>query len=293
MTVFGTVGIFVKYINLPSAFVAMSRGVVGALFLLVFLLITKKGIDIKAIGRNLIPLLLSGAAIGVNWIFLFESYRYTTVATATLCYYMAPVIVIIFGRIIYKEKITLKKGICSFAAVIGMLLVSGIFTSQGSASSDFRGVLFGLAAAAFYASVTLISHCMKDISSYDMTLVQLTVAAIVVAPYSFIAEDVDFLGIEPISLILLFVVGILHTGICYALYFSSVKSLPAQKVALFAYIDPILAVILSAIVLKEEMGVVCAVGAVIILISMIISEIPDRRSSKSESENAAPKEQDF
>ena len=92
----------------------MTRGYIGAAFLLVIMLLTGKKPDLKAIKNNLLPLVLSGAAIGVNWILLFEAYNYTSVAVATLCYYMQPVMLIILTPFLLKEKLSKAKIICGF-----------------------------------------------------------------------------------------------------------------------------------------------------------------------------------
>ncbi len=273
MTVFGTIGIFRNYIPFPSAFLAMARGFIGAAFILLFLILTKKGIDFSAIKKNLWVLLVTGAFIGINWILLFESYKYTTVAVATLCYYMAPIFVTVASAIFYKEKLTAKKLVCILSATVGMVLVSGVISGEQIGSSQITGILLGLGAAVFYASVTLISKKVKDISSFDMTLVQLLTAAVVVMPYSLAFEKINLSNAGVTAFLLVFLVGILHTGIAYAMYFTSVKNLEAGKVAIFSYLDPIIAILLSVIILKEEMTLPTAIGAILILLSTLISEI--------------------
>ena len=102
MFIFGTIGLFVRNISLPSSVIALVRGVIGTLFLIVFTKLKKEKISITSIKKNALTLILSGAAIGVNWILFFESYRYTTVAAATLCYYFAPIFVILLAPVFYK-----------------------------------------------------------------------------------------------------------------------------------------------------------------------------------------------
>lgn len=280
MTIFGTIGIFVRYIPFPSAFLAASRGIIGSLFVFLFLLITKKGVDVPAIKKNLIPLLLSGAFIGINWILLFESYKHTTVAISTLCYYTAPLMVTVASAFIFREKLTVRKCLCIVMALVGMFFVSGVAEGNIPSSSDLIGILLGIGAAVFYASVTLTTKGLKDISSYDVTLVQLLSAAVVVIPYSLICEQISFSGVGVTAVLLLLLVGVLHTGIAYALFFSSVKTLEAGKVAIFSYLDPIIAIILSVVVLKENMSLLTIVGAVMILLSALLSEIKTTRGDE-------------
>lgn len=272
MTIFGTIGIFVKYIPLPSSVIACVRGFVGVAFLLLMTFIKKTNISFKDIKKNLLLLVISGAFIGINWILLFEAYRYTTVATATLCYYMAPIFVTLASPFILKEKLTLKKGLCVFTALIGMIFVSGI-VGTGSLQINIPGILCGVGAAFFYACVILLNKHIKDISSYDMTMTQLFVAAVVILPYTLLTADISTVTLDAKAIICLFVVGIVHTGFAYMIYFSSIGSLKAQTVAIFSYIDPVIAIILSALLLKEKLGLFGFIGAVLILGSTLLSEI--------------------
>ncbi len=275
---FGTIGIFVEYIPLPSGAIAFVRGALGALCLLLFAFVSKTEISVKAIKANLLILAVSGGAIGVNWIFLFEAYRHTTVATATLCYYMAPIFVMLASPFVLKEKLTAQKLICVFAALIGMIFVSGILDGTSVDSSDFIGVLFGLAAAAFYATVVLLNKKLGEISAHNRTVIQLSTAALVVLPYTLLAEEIDIGAIDIRAIILLACVGILHTGIAYLMYFGSMRGLSAQTVAVFSYIDPALAIILSAVVLHQPMNTYSVIGAVLIILSALISELPAKNS---------------
>ena len=272
---FGTIGLFRRGIGLPSSVIALGRGLIGTLFLLAFAALRGRKLDTAAIGKKLLWLLLSGGLIGFNWILLFESYRYTTVATATLCYYMAPVLVILASPWLLKERLTLRRALCAMTAVLGMVLVSGILT-QGS-GGDGRGVLLGLGAAALYASVVLVNQRLRDMDALEKTVVQLGAAALILLPYVLATESVAALSWDGRSLLLLLVLGAVHTGWAYALYFGSMGVLPAQTVALCSYLDPVTAVLLSALALREPLGLAGALGAVLVLGAALVSELPERK----------------
>lgn len=271
MAIFGTIGILRKYIPLSSSLVALARAVVGTLFLLAVLLIKGRKADYAGWKRNLIPLLLSGGALGFNWIALFESYNHTSVATATLCYYLAPVIVILVSPLVLKEKLTGRKLVCAAVALAGMALVSGIFEA-GSSIADWKGILFGLVAAALYASVVLLNKKISNLAAYDKTIFQLAVSTATLLPYVLLTENPEAISLSGPVLALLLVAGIVHTGIAYCLYFGSMASLPAQTVALYSYIDPILAIVLSMVILHEPMTLASGIGAVMILGAALVSE---------------------
>lgn len=272
MCIFGTIGILRRFIPLPSSLIALVRGVVGSVFLLAAAAIRGQKPDLAAIRRNFLLLLLSGAAIGFNWIFLFEAYCYTTVATATLCYYLAPTLVILLSPLVLKEKLTVKGVICALVAVLGMIPVSGILDAGFTGVAELKGILFGLAAAALYASVMLMNKKMKEIGSNEKTMLQLLLASVVLLPYVLLTETPAQWSFTTPTVLLLLTAGILHTGIAYWMYFGAMGQLKAQTTALFSYIDPILAIVLSALVLREPMGLPQIIGAVMVLGTAAVSE---------------------
>lgn len=276
MTIFGTIGIFRRYIPLSSAALAMTRGFIGMLSLLIIIKLKKEKLSVSAIRENAVMLVCSGAFIGINWILLFEAYNYTTVAVATLCYYMAPVIIMLLSPVVLKERLSLKKFICIMVALFGMVLVSGVLGEKNE-SSDFRGVLFGLGAAVFYATVILMNKKLVHVPTYDKTIVQLGSAGLVLVPYVLLMGNAAQGEITAFAIFMVLVVGIVHTGITYALYFGSIAALPAQTAALFSYIDPVVAIVLSAFILSEKMGMMEIIGTVCVLCATAISELPERK----------------
>ncbi len=276
MSIFGTIGIFVKYIPLASGFIAMVRGFVGAAFLALLMLLKRKKVDICAIKSNIILLIISGALIGLNWMLLFESYNYTSVAVSTLCYYLAPIFVIMASPIFLSERITPKKLISIGIALVGIVFISG-FPINISKKKDIVGILFSTGAAIIYASVIILNKKIKGISAYDKTSVQLFSAATVILPYTLAFERISPSEFSSKTILLLLTVGVIHTGIAYAMYFGSMDNLKGQTVALFSYIDPVLAVVLSAIILGEDIGTLGYIGAVLILGAAIICELPEKQ----------------
>ena len=274
MAIFGTVGIFVRFIPMASAAIAFCRGVLGCVFLLILMAITGKKPSLADIKQNGWILAISGAAIGINWILLFEAYRYTTVAIATICYYLAPAFVTL-GSPLVGEKLSGKKLGCIGVAMLGMVFVSGVL--QGDQHSSLLGVLLGLGAAVFYASVILMNKKLSPIGAYDKTLCQLGAASLVVAPYILIVGGIDFGGMTAFSWVMLSILGIVHTGIAYALYFGGIKDVNAQTAAILSYLDPVLSILLSALILREKLDVFSVIGAVLILGSALYSELPGKK----------------
>ena len=273
LCIFGTISLFVRNIALGSGMIALSRGVLGAVFLLLYLALRKQKLDLPAIRNNLGILLLSGGIMGLNWALLFEAYRYTTVATATLCYYMQPVFLTLAAAVLLGEKLSLKKGLCVLVALGGMVLISGALGGALPEAGELRGIALGLGAAILYACVILCNKKLRDIGAFDKTIVQLLAAAAVMVPYCAITgERVTAETFQPVSLLCLLVLGMLHTGFAYALYFGSMKALRAQTIAIFSYIDPVIAILISVTILHEPFSWLSAAGSVLILGAAFVSE---------------------
>lgn len=264
MATFGTLGLFVRHIQVSSGELALYRAIIAAIMIGVYLFITGNKIPFKSIKRDIPFLLLSGMAMGINWILLFEAYKYTTVSVATLSYYFAPVIVTLVCPILFKEKMTPKQIICFVMSTLGIVMITGVGDTSTS-GTHIIGIIFGLGAAIFYACVILINKFIKGVEGLHRTFLQFIAAIIILVPYVAATSGVNLRLLNGIGWGALLVVGVVHTGITYCLYFSSLKELPGQKVAILSYIDPLVAIIISVTLLGESMTVMQAIGGALIL----------------------------
>ena len=272
MVTFGTLGLFVRHISVSSGELALYRALLAMALLGIWFLITGQRIDFRAIGRELPLLLLSGVAMGFNWILLFQAYRYTTVSVATLSYYFAPVLVTLACPILFREKMGPKQWICFAMSTVGIALITGTGDlSQGS--SHLIGILFGLGAAVLYATVILLNKFIKGVAGLQRTFLQFVAAVLVLIPYVACTSGVTLGSMDSMGWVCLLVVGLVHTGVTYCLYFSSLKELPGQEAAILSYMDPLVAVLVSVFALGEPMGPLQIVGGLLILGFTLWNEI--------------------
>lgn len=277
LVIFGSIGLFVRNIPMPSSQIALFRGASGTIFLAGVLLIGKKKIAWKALRKNALLLLASGTAMGFNWIFLFEAYKYTTIARATLSYYLAPVFVILLSPFLLKERLTGRKLASAAIALAGMVLISGVFGEGSGGGDELLGIGFGILSGALYAAVILMNKFVRELSGLETTIAQLFAAAAVLFPYVGLTEGGFLPAISGGAFVLLLLVGFFNTGFCYWLYFSAVQELPAQTVAVFSYLDPVTAILLSTLLLKEAMTGGQWVGAALILGAAFAGELPQKK----------------
>ena len=262
MAAFGTIAVFVRNIGLPSGEVALYRAVIAALALFLWQLCTRQTVRWQDVKKEL--------PMSVNWILLFEAYKYTTVAMATLSYYFAPVIVTVASTVLFREGLTAKQISCFVMSTLGLVMVIGV--SGGGGSHDLLGILLGLGVAVFYAAVVLINKGIRRVSGLNRTFMQFLAAILVMTPYISMTGGSHLAGLDMTGAVNLMVVGVFHTGICYCMYFSSLRYLKGQEASILSYIDPVVAVILSVAVLHEPVSPLQAAGGFMILGFTVLNE---------------------
>lgn len=264
MAIFGTLGLFTRKIPVSSGELALYRAVLASALILIYLAVSGQRIRFRMIKRELLLLLLSGIAMGVNWILLFQAYRYTTISAATLSYYFAPVIVTVVCPFLFHEKLTGKQIICFCMSTVGLVLIIGI-DSLVQGGRDLAGILFGLGAAGFYAAVILLNKFIKNVTGIHRTLLQFFAAILILIPYVMGTSGMHLENLDRMGWGCLLAVGLIHTGITYCMYFSALKDLAGQETAMLSYIDPLVAVLVSTLILGEAMNVLQMLGGLLIL----------------------------
>jgi len=264
MAIFGTLAPFVRNISVSSGELALYRAIMASGMLALVFLFANRPLNIRRIGREFFLLLLSGAFMGFNWILLFEAYKYTTVSVATLSYYFAPVIVTALCPVLFREKMSRKSLLCFCMSTLGLVLVIGVGTFE-KGGTDGKGIAFGLGAAVLYASVILLNKFIRRVSGLERTFWQFLAAIVVLLPYVLFSSGMNLGDLALPGWICLLVVGLVHTGFAYCLYFSAFKDISGQEAAILSYIDPLVAVVVSVAVLGETITLGQILGGGLIL----------------------------
>lgn len=279
MAAFGTLAPFVRNIPVSSGELALYRAILASCLIGIFLLATKQKIPFAKIKREIPLLLFSGMAMGVNWILLFEAYKYTTVSVATLSYYFAPVIVTVVCPILFREKLTPRQILCFVMSTLGIVMITGIGDLSGG-GRNIIGILFSLGAAVLYATVVLINKFIRNVDGIHRTFLQFLAVILILVPYVAVTGGVTLGGMNGLGWGCLLIVGLFHTGVTYCMYFSSLNEVTGQEAAILSYLDPLVAVLISVTVLGEQMTFWQIVGGVLILGFTLWNEIaPSEKSA--------------
>ncbi|MEC0184792.1 DMT family transporter [Paenibacillus peoriae] len=272
MIIFGAVGVFAKYIDMSSSKIALFLSMIGALFLLVVFVWTKQKVSWRRVKKNAAALFIASIALSGNWIFLFQAYKETTIANAALSYYFAPVLVIILSPFVLNEKLSLKKAVCIGIALLGLffILQNGRAETTGH---HLLGISYGLVAAGFYAVLTLVNKFIRDLDGLANTLLQLGLSVIMLSPFVLFTDGFNFYSFTSTTVILMLVLGIVHGGVGFYLFFAGMKGLKGQSIAVLSYIDPLTSLLISVLVVEERMTLQQLIGAVLLLGSIWIGEV--------------------
>lgn len=264
MAIFGTISLFVKHIPLGSGEVVLYRALLAIGVISLYLLIRKQPLPFAKIKGELPLLLLSGVAVGINWLLLFQAYHYTTVSIATLSYYFAPVLVTIACPILFHERLSKKQILCFVMSTLGLILIIG---PQGldQSSQHLIGIGLGLGAAVFYAAAVLMNKALTATGGIHRTLIQFVGASLALLVYVPATGGFHLGQLDVTGLLCLLILGVVHTGFAYCLYFSALKDLSGQEASILSYIDPLVAVVVSVVLLREAISPLQIIGGVMIL----------------------------
>lgn len=261
LLLFGSNGIVASHIGLTSYEIVLLRTLMGSLSLIALFFITKQEIVVTRHKKDLLFICISGIAMGISWMFLYEAYAQIGVSVASLLYYCGPVIVMMLSPVLFKERLTWIKTVGFLAVMVGIFLVNG---NAFDGKSNQFGIFWGLMSAAMYAIMVITNKKTKYVKGMENSVLQLAVSFLTVAVFVGFKSGY-VLRISRADWAWILLLGLMNTGIGCYLYFSSIGDLPVQTVAVCGYLEPLSAVLLSVILLHETMIPLQIIGAVLII----------------------------
>lgn len=280
MLIFGSIGLVVRRVEVDSVVLAFYRSLLGSGVMLLTFAVRKERLVLTPVKAQGGLLLFAGTALGINWILLFEAYRRTSITSATLAYYMAPVIFLGLSFLFLRLRFTAVRGMTLFIALLGMTLLLTGGSPQSVGDANLAGIALGLAAAFFYALVIFMNRMLKDLPGRARTLLELLTASGVLFLYLLVSGKIPLLSLPAGDWLLVLLLGVVHTGVAYALYFGAVEKLDAQHVALYSYLDPLAAMVLAGIFLSESITLNQGIGALLILGSSFLFEVLGKKEQR-------------
>ncbi|MFD9035985.1 DMT family transporter [Streptomyces sp. NPDC059567] len=260
MVLSGTLGIFVVESGASPFDVVFFRCLFGAAALGAYSLargyLTGHGFTPKKLGLAV----LGGVFIVFNWVFLFEAYEAASISFATVVYHTQPFFLVVFGAVLFRERITAAKFGWLGVAFVGLVLVSGIRPGD---TASLKGLGLALAAAVLYALSTIVTKRITGVRPHLIALVQVLAGIPLLLPFA------DFGAASRLGAGWgwLAGLGLLHTGLMYVLMYAAYQKLPTAKIAVLAFTYPAVAMFADWAVYGHHIGLVQALGVPLIVLA--------------------------
>ncbi|MFL0196013.1 DMT family transporter [Clostridium sp. WILCCON 0269] len=274
LLLFGSNGIVASYILLNSYEIVFLRAFIGSLFLIVVFILSKGKLQGLQNKKHFIFLIISGMAMGISWMFLYEAYAEIGVSIATLIYCCGPVIVMVFAPLLFHEHLSILRILGFCIALIGMFFVNGNTLRQNGFS---WGLICGILSAVMYAFMVIFNKKAKSITGLENAMLQLIASFLTVAIFMQIKQGLVISSLMQNIFPVLFL-GVINTGIGCYLYFSSIQQLPAGSVGICGYLEQLSALVFSALFLQERLSGVQILGAIFIIGGAAIGELSIHKS---------------
>ena len=274
LLLFGLNGVVASNIAMTSYEIVLLRTMIGSVLLIVLFLLGKRRLHVRQYPKDALFITLSGVAMGMGWVFLYEAYQQIGVSLASLLYYCGPVIVMALSPLVFKERLTAPRVVGFAIVVVGVVLVNG----NASGELNVWGLFCGAMSAVMLALIIMLNKQSKSITGMENSVIQLTVSFLTAAVVVGIRQGFQ-LDVPAEAWPWVLVLGLVNTGIGCYLYFSSIGRLSVQTVAVCGYLEPLSAVVSAALLLGESMTALQIIGAVCIIGGAMISELIKSRKA--------------
>ncbi len=271
MIIWGSLGVFTRSIPLSALNLAFLRALIALPVLFTVLKIKKR--DSKKINLVLLkPYLISGVLLGFGWLTLFYGFKHTSISSAVIIYNMCPVYVMIAAPLILKESISKIQITVIATSFLGLSLIVSNNLLEGY---GYMGMALSAISGMLYAAIVLINRGIKTrVDNQTATFAQIFTAMIVLLP--FVLAEGNILTVVTLdirAIIYTLLLGVLHTGLAYTLFFSLSTQMQSVELVAYSYLEPLFGILFSVLVIGEQLTMLQIVGGILILGSTYIGEI--------------------
>jgi DME family drug/metabolite transporter len=254
----GIIGILVREVPLGAFAIVFFRVSLAAVAIAAALMIAGRGELLRPPGRAALAL---GVVLAAHWSAYFAAIKHTSVASAVLITYAGPALIALLARAILDERVPRRSLVALAVSLAGVAVVS--LQRGGDAPVRAIGVALAVLAAGSYALLIVLA---KRIAAHEepvsMALWQYVVASVLLAPAALVA---DYGAVGSADLAYLALLGVLLTGLSGVLYLGALRSVPATTAGILAYMEPVSAAVLAALLLGESLSLQTIAGGLAIV----------------------------
>lgn len=272
LVIMGSQGIVASFSSLPSMHLVFTRTVIGSIVLLIVCALHKYKFKCLKNRKEAICLFLSGFSLGAGWIFLYQAYAIIGVSISTLLYYLGPMIALVLSPIIFKEKLTKAQVLGIIISFLGAVLLNGKIAGD---PTKIHGIILGILSGVSYALMLIFNKNVKTASGMENTTIQIVASFILITIFLLFNGGIH-IHIEGKEWFPVLWIGLINTCLACYFYYKTIPRLPISTIAIFSYLDPVSAVILSAVILGETLSIIQIIGVVLVIGGAAFSQLYKR-----------------
>ncbi|WP_339958860.1 DMT family transporter [Delftia acidovorans] len=254
----GTVGVFVQEARQHPLVTVLFRCAFGALALLAWGLATGRVRELRVRGRSWPVVVATGVLMVLNWALFFAAIPRTSIGVATIVFHIQPVWIMLFGTLVLREAVAPRQVAAMLAALLGLVLATGLLGGDAAAwgPDHVSGLLMCLAGSLCYAAVTILAKTEKVVTPFALAWWQCAVGTVLLLWVPLVHGWPQ----APSSWAWLAGLGVLHTGLAYAILFAGMARLTLGRIAVLQYVYPLTAIVLDWAVYGRALGAVQLAG---------------------------------
>ncbi len=251
MSIWGSLGAFVLWSGMSALDIAFYRCVIGALLLSGWMLRTKPTISLD---KNTRYMMIAGVCLVLNWVFLFQSFQVANITIGNMSYYLQPILMLLLGVIFYGEQVRWYQWLLIFCALGGVMLCMDMHSYDHL--NWLYGAVLALIAALLYSFVTLLmKQCQHHY--FLVIFIQLSIGAVCLWPF------VQSYPHSSLAWLCVLVIGLVHTVLAYVLYYRAIHKISVTKIAVFSYLDPVVAMLTDILFFDRHFNVAQCAGIIL------------------------------
>lgn len=253
--------IFVKWSDAPATILSMYRMWLAGIFMLPMVYINRKEFK-KLSKKDWWFLLFSGAFLALHFALWFGSLKLTTVASSTIILALQPLVSLVGGFLLYRERTTSSAIMTMGIAIIGAMMIGwgDIGLSKASLLGDLLSFLSVIAVVGY---LLIGQSIVKKVSHWVYTSTVFLIAALLLTIFN-VSSGEAFTGYPPkewgIFLLLAIVPSLSHVINNWLLNYVN-----ATTISMSILGEPVGATILAVILLHERLSGSQIAGGLLVL----------------------------
>lgn len=260
----GTIGLFIERSGADPLTAVWCRCVFGLLALSAWLFVFRRTGELRLAPAALAAAVAAGTLMVSSWGFFFAALSHTSIGVATVVVHVQPFWVMALGACLGGETVSRRQGLAAGAALLGLVLASGLEVSAAEGGGTALGVALSLASSLCYAGVVLLARRAGGASPLVLAWWQCAVGTLALAWWPWTQGWPAGAAWGWLAGL-----GVVHTGLAYVLWYAGVTRVGSGRLATLQFVYPATAVLVDALAYGRWLGPVQWAGVLLMGIGLL------------------------